>query len=53
LVVAEGHARLLSLEFWDELGARRTLPSRHHYFDFDRWAWIPELAEGGHAQHTY
>ena len=28
----------LELEFWDELGGRRKLPPRHHYFDFDRWA---------------
>ena len=25
----------LELEFWDELGARRKLPARPHYFDFD------------------
>ena len=36
---------VLELEFWDELGARRRLPGRPHYFDFDRWAWIPRLAE--------
>ena len=36
---------MLELEFWDELGARRKLPPRHHYFDFDRWLWIPQLAE--------
>lgn len=36
---------LLTIEFWDELGARRKLPGRHHYFDFERWAWIPQLAE--------
>jgi hypothetical protein len=36
---------LLELEFWDELGARRKLPSRPHYFDFQRWAWIPQLTE--------
>lgn len=35
----------LELEFWDELGARRTLPARAHYFDFDRWAWIPQITE--------
>jgi hypothetical protein len=37
---------LLELEFWDELGMRRKLPARPHYFDFDRWAWIPQLTEG-------
>ena len=36
---------VLELEFWDELGAKRKLPGRRHYFDFDRWAWIPRLAE--------
>ncbi len=36
---------LLELEFWDELGARRKLPTRRHYFDFDRWAWIPHITE--------
>lgn len=41
---------LLKLEFWDELGARRKLPARHHYFDFDRWLWIPQLAERSEAQ---
>jgi hypothetical protein len=35
----------LELEFWDELGVRRKLPPRQHYFDFERWAWIPQLAE--------
>jgi hypothetical protein len=35
----------LELEFWDELGERRKFPARHHYFDFGRWAWIPQLAE--------
>ena len=36
---------LLELEFWDELGARRKLPGRRHYFDFDRWVWIPYITE--------
>ena len=36
---------VLELEFWDELGAKRTLPARPHYFDFERWAWIPRLSE--------
>ena len=34
----------LELEFEDELGGIRKLPPRSHYFDFDRWAWIPRLA---------
>ncbi len=34
---------MLELEFWDELGARRKLPARSHYFEFDQWAWIPQL----------
>jgi hypothetical protein len=37
----------LEIEFWDELGSRRKLPTRHHYFDFDRWAWIPYITERG------
>jgi hypothetical protein len=41
---------MLELEFWDELGGRRQLPSRRHYFDFERWAWIPQLAERSEAQ---
>ena len=36
---------MLELEFWDELGARRKLPARQHWFDFERWSWIPQLAE--------
>lgn len=35
----------LSIDFEDELGAVRKLPSRLHYFDFERWAWIPRLGE--------
>lgn len=38
------------LEFWDELDMRRKLPPRRHYFDFERWAWIPQLAECSDAQ---
>ena len=37
---------LLEVKFWDELGTRRNLPARLHYFDFDRWVWIPHLTEG-------
>jgi hypothetical protein len=33
----------LELEFRDELGARRKLPTRRHYFDFDAWRWVPIL----------
>jgi hypothetical protein len=33
----------LELEFRDELGKTRALPSRHHYFDFNDWIWIPQL----------
>jgi hypothetical protein len=36
----------LELEFSDELGQKRTLPGRSHYFDFERWGWIPKLTEG-------
>jgi hypothetical protein len=36
----------LELKFWDELDASRKLPARRHYFDFDRWAWIPHITEG-------
>jgi hypothetical protein len=35
----------LSLHFQDELGATRRLPKRLHYFDFERWSWIPRLGE--------
>jgi hypothetical protein len=35
----------LELHFRDELGEERSLPSRGHYFDFDRWVWIPELTQ--------
>lgn len=37
---------LLEVEFWDEMGSRRKLPARRHYFDFDRWVWIPHITEG-------
>ncbi len=33
----------LALRFTDELGVTRNLPPRKYYFDFRRWAWIPEL----------
>jgi hypothetical protein len=36
---------MLELEFRDELDVRRKLPPRQHYFDFERWNWIPQLAE--------
>lgn len=41
---------MLDLEFWDELGARRKFPPRSHYFDFERWTWIPRLTERSEAQ---
>lgn len=37
----------LEMEFRDEFGERRKLPPREHYFDFERWAWIPQL---GHRE---
>jgi hypothetical protein len=40
---------VLELTFWDEFGATRVLPSRPHYFDFKRWAWIPSLGEHADA----
>ena len=33
----------LQIDFTSETGYSREYPSRHHYFDFDRWAWIPDL----------
>jgi hypothetical protein len=35
----------LELEFRDELGGRRVLPRRRHYFDFEKWRWIPVLTQ--------
>lgn len=35
----------LEVNFCDELGTRRKLPARSHYFDFERWAWIPIITE--------
>ncbi len=40
---------LLELEFSDEQGAHRKLPPRQTYFDFERWAWIPQLGESTSA----
>jgi hypothetical protein len=40
---------LLELEFSDEQGAQRKLPPRRTYFDFERWAWIPQLGESAQA----
>lgn len=34
---------LLERAFEDEFGTTRQLPPRAHYFDFERWAWIPQL----------
>ena len=36
---------VLDLTFWDEFGVTRNLPPRPHYFDFQRWGWIPSLGE--------
>lgn len=35
----------LTIEFRDELGNRRRLPTRKHYFAFNEWRWIPVLTE--------
>ncbi len=35
----------LELEFQDELGESRILPSRRHFFDLDKWRWIPVLTQ--------
>lgn len=33
----------LEIEFRDERGQKRVYPQRRHYFDFNRWKWIPVL----------
>lgn len=33
----------LQVEFRDELGERRILPSRDHFFEFAEWRWVPVL----------
>ena len=33
----------LQIDFTSETGYSRQYPPRHHYFDFERWAWIPDL----------
>lgn len=33
----------LRIEFRDELGNKRVLPHRKHYFVFSDWSWIPVL----------
>ncbi len=33
----------LTIEFRDELGNRRKLPTKKHYFAFNEWRWIPVL----------
>jgi hypothetical protein len=35
----------LQIEFRDELGQSRILPSRSHHFDFADWRWVPVLAQ--------
>jgi hypothetical protein len=34
----------LELEFTDELGVSRALPTHSYCFDFAQWVWIPILA---------
>jgi len=31
----------LEIEFRDELGNKRKLPPRKHFFDFKEWRWVP------------
>ncbi|MBW8039595.1 MAG: hypothetical protein FVQ85_06305 [Planctomycetes bacterium] len=33
----------LTIEFRDEIGNRKRLPTRRHYFAFNDWRWIPVL----------
>jgi len=33
----------LELKFRDELKNSRKLPKRKHFFDFERWCWIPKI----------
>lgn len=33
----------LELKFRDELKNSRKLPKRKHFFDFERWYWIPKI----------
>lgn len=33
----------LQIDFTSETAYSRQYPRRHHYFDFERWAWIPDL----------
>jgi len=35
----------LEIEFRDELGDERKLPSRKHFFDFKEWRWVPLLTK--------
>lgn len=35
----------LTIEFRDELGNERRLPTRKHFFEFNEWRWIPVLTE--------
>lgn len=38
----------LTIEFRDEIGNRKRLPTRRHYFAFNDWRWIPVLT-GSHG----
>jgi hypothetical protein len=31
----------LEIEFRDDLGESRELPTRRHFFDFAEWRWVP------------
>ena len=35
----------LEIKLWDELGTKRRLPSRRHFFDFQEWRWVPTLTK--------
>jgi len=35
----------LTIEFRDEIGYKRRLPTRRVYFAFNDWTWIPVLTE--------
>ena len=35
----------LEIELRDELGTKRVLPSRRHFFDFQEWRWVPTLTK--------
>jgi hypothetical protein len=35
----------LEIEFRDELGNERRLPSRKYFFNFQQWRWVPHLTK--------